>query len=395
MGQKKPIAQASRTLLPAEKHYSQIEKEALGIIFAVTKFHRYLYGRFFTLQTDHKPLITIFGSKKGLPIYTANRLLRWGTILRFWTNTILRTDCEIKNMIANTIKELPVTLLEIKSEAMNDDFITNIKQKITAKNKIVPEVFSLCDNVLLYSERVVILKKLQNRILRDFHTGHPGINRMKSLMRSYVYWPKMDNDITDMIEKCKGCALAAKAPPISFKPWPKTEQPWSRIHVDFAGPLEDFYYLIVEDSYSKWPEVLRCRRPTMGTTMGFLQELFAQFGVVDCVVSDNRSQFTSVKFKEFCEIFQIKHITTPQYHPRSNGQAERFVDTLKRALKKASCTQTDKARQQFLQVYRITPTLNTPLTVSPAETMFARKIRSVFDMLLPKQNKLQKTTLAP
>ena len=80
-GTKKPIAHASRTLLPTEKHYSQIEKEALGIIFVVKKFHRYLHGRFFTLQTEHKPLITIFGSKKGQPIYTANRLLRWGTIL--------------------------------------------------------------------------------------------------------------------------------------------------------------------------------------------------------------------------------------------------------------------------------------------------------------------------
>ena len=83
------------------------------------------------------------------------------------------------------------------------------------------------------------------------------------------------------------------------------------------------------DSYSKWPEVLRSRRRTTGTTIGFLHELFAQFGVVDCVVSDNGSQFTSVEFKEFCKIFQIKHITTPQYHSRSNGLAERFVDTLK------------------------------------------------------------------
>ena len=149
------------------------------------------------------------------------------------------------------------------------------------------------------------------------------------------------------------------------------------------------------DSYSKWPEVLRCRRPTTGTTIGFLHELFAWFGVVDCVVSDNGNQFTPVEFKEICEIFQIKHINTPQYHPRSNGQAERFVDTLKRALKKASGTPTDKALQQFLQIYRITPNLNTPLAVSPVETMFARKIKSVSDKLLPKQNKLQKTTLAP
>ena len=79
-------------------------------------------------------------------------------------------------MIANSIKELPVTLLEIKSGVINNDSITNIQQKITAKNEKVPEVFSLCDNILLYSERVVIPKKLQNRILRDFHMGHPGIN---------------------------------------------------------------------------------------------------------------------------------------------------------------------------------------------------------------------------
>ena len=196
-----------------------------------------------------------------------------------------------------------------------------------------PELFSLCENVLLYSESVVIPKKLQNRILRDFHTGHPGINAVKSLMRSYVYWPKMDNDITDIIEKYNGCALAAKAPPLLLN-LGQNRKPWQRIHVDFAGPKEDFYYLIVVDSYSKWPEVLRCRRPTTGTTIGFLHELFARFGVVDCVVSDNGSQFTSVEFKEFYENFQIKHITSPQYHPRSTGQAERFVNTLKRALKK-------------------------------------------------------------
>ena len=158
---------------------------------------------------------------------------------------------------------------------MNDDFITNIKQRITTKNEKVPEVFSLCDNVRLYSERVVIPKKLQNSILRDFHTGHSGIKRMKTLMRSNVYWPKMYNDITDMIEKCKGCALAAKSTQLLSNFGQKTEQPWSRIHVDFAVPLEDFYNLIIVDSYSKWYKVLRCRRPTTGTTIGFLHELFA------------------------------------------------------------------------------------------------------------------------
>ena len=108
--------------------------------------------------------------------------------------------------------------------------------------------------------------------------GHPGTNRMKSLKRTFVYWSSMDQDITNMVKTCKSCALAAKALPITHKPWPKSEQPWSRIHIDYAGPLEDFYYLIVVDSYSNWSKVLPQRNPT---TINFLHELFARFGVVD------------------------------------------------------------------------------------------------------------------
>ena len=224
----------------------------------------------------------------------------------------LQIDREIKTMINNTIRELPVTLLEIKTEVVNDEFIKTTKQKLS-RGDVTSDIYSVCDDVLLFSERVTSPKTLQ-KILKDFHMGHPGTNRMKSLMRSYVYSPSMDQDITNMVKTCKGCALVAKAPPITHKPWPKSEQLWSRIHIDHAGTLEDFYYLIVVDSYSKWPEVLRCRKPTTATTINFLHELFARFGVVDCLVSDNATQFTSSEFKEFCKTYQIKHITTPQYH---------------------------------------------------------------------------------
>lgn len=217
--------------------------------------------------------------------------------------------------------------------------------------------------------------------------GHPGKNRMKSLMRSYVYYRNMDQDITQMVEKCKGFSLAAKAPPIIHKPWPVTDRPRSRTHADYAGPIDGFYYLIIVDSYSKWPEVFRCKNPTSETTINCFHKLFTRFRVVDCLVTNNGTQFTSADFDEFCEIFQIKHIKSPPYQPRSNWQAERFVDTPKRALRKAYDVPTEKALQQFLQVYRITPNNDTPSALSPAEVMFARKIRSVFDKLLPKQTK--------
>ena len=72
-------------------------------------------------------------------------------------------------MMLNTIRELPVTLQEIKREPQEDEFISAIKQKIADKNQQIADIFSLCDNVLLYGERVVIPKTLQKRILKDFH----------------------------------------------------------------------------------------------------------------------------------------------------------------------------------------------------------------------------------
>ena len=78
----------------------------------------------------------------------------------------------------------------------------------------------------------------QKKILKDFHTGHPGATRMKNLIRSYVYWRNIDKVIEEKVKACRGWALAAKVPPIQFSPWPKADYPWSRIHVDYTGPLD-------------------------------------------------------------------------------------------------------------------------------------------------------------
>ena len=64
-GKEYPIAYASRTLTAALKNYSQIEREGLGIVFGLQKFHQYVYGRKFVLITDNKPLSLILGPKKG------------------------------------------------------------------------------------------------------------------------------------------------------------------------------------------------------------------------------------------------------------------------------------------------------------------------------------------
>ena len=86
----KPIAFASRTwtLSKSERNYSQIEKEGLSLIFCVKKFNQYLYGREFTLITNHKPMTTIFESHKGMPFITAASLQRWAVLLSTYITTL-------------------------------------------------------------------------------------------------------------------------------------------------------------------------------------------------------------------------------------------------------------------------------------------------------------------
>ena len=150
-GTMKAVTCASRSRQPAKIKYSQIKKENLAIIYAVKKFHKYIHGRSFTLQTDHRALIRIFGSKKGLPTYTANTVHKWGIIL--WNNdfkmeflssnklgyadglsrliprfcepledtviAVLRAKIKIKNVLFNTVRGLPVTLTNIKIKKQN------------------------------------------------------------------------------------------------------------------------------------------------------------------------------------------------------------------------------------------------------------------------------------
>ena len=87
-GSKQPVAFASRTLNSSERNYAQIEKETLSLIYGVKHFHSYLYGRIFSLITDHKPLTVILGPKRGIPPLAAARLERWAWILSAYTYDI-------------------------------------------------------------------------------------------------------------------------------------------------------------------------------------------------------------------------------------------------------------------------------------------------------------------
>nr|VZH96691.1 unnamed protein product [Spirometra erinaceieuropaei] len=293
-GSEKAIMHASRTLTPAEKNYGQIEKEALALVFAVKKFHKLLYGRHFTLLTDHKPLLSIFGSKKGIPVYSASRLQRWATILLGYDFDILycrttdfgQTDAlsrlisnqqepeedtviaaisiedDVRRQLSDAIRGIPVTAADIRRATEQDPVlrqaITYVQTcwPITALAGDLRQLFlrrasvSVVDSCLMFADRMVIPSSLRPTVLRQFHAAHPGTSRMKSIARSFVYWPGIDGDIDDLVRRCSRCQQAAKMPPRQPPiPWQPPERPWSRLHIDFAGPLNGVSYLILATSF--------------------------------------------------------------------------------------------------------------------------------------------------
>lgn len=208
---------------------------------------------------------------------------------------------------------------------------------------------------------------------------------MKSIARSFVYWPGIDNEIEEFVRNCNPCCVAGKSPTkTTLESWPAPSKPWSRIHIDYAGPVDGTYFLVVVDPFSKWPEVFATRTTTAKTTTRLLSESFTTFGIPETIVSDNGPQFAGHEFQSFCQSLGIQHLRTAPYHPQSNGLAERFVDTVKRSLRKirSGGESLDNALRTFLQVYRTTPT-NDLDGKSPAEVMFGRPIRTISSLMLP------------
>ena len=99
----------------------------------------------------------------------------------------LQSEGELKTTLCNIVREIPVTFEQIKRGALCDEYINQIKAKNFEKGQRTTNVFSICNEVLQNRERVMIPSTLQKRILKDFHAGHPGSIRMKSLMRSYAH----------------------------------------------------------------------------------------------------------------------------------------------------------------------------------------------------------------
>jgi len=283
----------------------------------------------------------------------------------------------------------------LKEETLNDVELIAVMEALQVGDKKIKgkqispsfekcrERLSIIDDTLMFEERIIIPKAMRKEILKILHRGHPGARRTKQLAREFVYWPGMTKDIEAYIQRCNPCALTQKLPiKTPLNPWPTASKPGERVHIDYAGPINNQYILIFVDSYSGFIDVAITPTISAERTVEICREMFSRYGPPEILVSDNGTQFTANTFSNLCREMSITHLFSPVGHPQSNGRAEKAVDSVKRAIKKGRENWRTEL-YNFLHSHRYIPNPDNPEGKSPAELFLGRKIRSSLTALLP------------
>ena len=406
----KAIAYASRALTETEKNYAQIEKEMLSICYACKKFHQYISGKDSTcIHNDHKPLETIMRKPlsrapprlqrmmlqvqpynlevqhvPGKYMYVADTLSRAYTSSE--TDPIL--EQELVLAIHTLTDYLPVSkakFSEISEVSGTDPQLLAVKKYIQQgwprSRKIVSnlaqpywdlrdEIHEI-DGVFFVNDRIIIPKALQSAMLKLLHESHLGAEKNKARARTVLYWPNMNRDIEDTVAKCHICLKYQRnqqnLPMISHE---IPDERFAKVGMDIMT-YQGRDYLVVVDYYSKFPEIQLLSGKTASSIITHAKSIFARHGIPREIISDNMP-FGSCEFRQFAAEWGITITTSSPQYPQSNGQAERFVQTLKNMLKKA----TEEGRDPYIALleYRNTPISG--LKYSPSQLLMSRLLQS-------------------
>jgi len=408
-GVERVIYYASRSLTDVERRYSQTEKEALALVWACERFHQYIFGIDFVLETDHRPLEFIY-SKKSKP---SLRIERW--VLRLQSYSFIVKYKPGSQNIADSLSRLVKQSTESKSQKDDtEDFIYFVTRE-AVPNAMTPreiEQASLIDSemirlreciktgnwtdcpnpayktlrdeltclgrVILRGSRIVIPEKLRQKVIDIAHEGHQGIVKTKERLRTKVWWPGIDRDTEKRVRSCHACQVVSqpsRPEPIVRKSFP--DGPWDDIAIDLLGPLPSGESIFVAvDYYSRYFEIAILKATQTKHVVMALENMFATHGLPSSITSDNGAQFVSEEFAQFMTTNGIEHHYTTPLWPQANGEVERQNRTLMKAIRTAQAENKDWKRElnTFLLAYRSTPHQTTG--VSPAELLFGRKLRT-------------------
>ena len=423
----KPVAFGSKTLTSCERRYANIERELLAIVWGAQKFHTYVYGRRVIVETDHKPLESIFRKPLNDAPPRLQRMLlkltKYDLDVRYVPGKQqVISDCLSRAPISDTapatepedviginlIEDLGFessTLKRFKETSSNDETSRVVMEYVlkgwpSEKEQVdelareywsFKEELSVEDGLLFKSDRIVVPRSLRAEVLDEIHGAHMGESKSLSFARDYVFWPSMTVQIKDRVSSCSICnAFRNRQQRESLHPHDIPGLPWQVVGTDlfdYAGQT----YLLVTDFYSKYFEIELLRQNTARCVINNLKKIFARFGVPDEVVSDNGSQYSNTRnlfsttheFKQFAEEWGFRHTTSSPEYPQSNGAAERAVQTAKRIFKKAAADKKDPF--EGLLKYRNTPFED--IGVSPVQLLMSRRTRTMIPthrrLLLP------------
>ena len=190
-------------------------------------------------------------------------------------------------------------------------------------------------------------------MLEKVHESHLGIEKSRSRARDIMFWPKMSQDIENLISKCVVCQESRnrkqKEP---LNPHEVPTRPWSKLAAQIFQ-FENEQYLLIVDYYSEFFEISKLSDMKSSTVITHCKSQFSRHGIPDIFLSDCAKQFDSAEMRKFAVEYGFQLKTSSPTYAQSNGMAEKAVQTAKRLLSKAK---KDK-RDPYLALldYRNTP----------------------------------------
>ena len=407
-GRSSVVAYASKTLTPTEQRYSQIEREAYAVVWGLERFRFYLLGSSFVCWTDHKALVPLFNNPNAkLPIRMDKWMLRvqgFNMTLKYLPGSTNAADYLSRHPDSSTAVDSSLIKaaehhvramieyqspsivspseiaaatqidpdLQIVISAVEEEKQYKIPQHLSPYSKVFHEL-PVQQGLLLRGTRICVPVSLQTRVIELAHEGHQGAVRTKQLLRSCVWFPKLDTQVEAFVKNCAACIVSQSTKsrtPLVMSKLPG--KPWTELSMDFYTFPDCSELLVVIDDFSRFPVVV----PTQSTAFRFVEEklsdVLSTFGVPVVIRTDNGPPFNGKDFAAFADRMGFKHRKVTYAWPEANGEAERFMRTLSKVIRTASATGVNWMVQvnNFLRNYRLTPHPATGF--APAELLFGR-----------------------
>ena len=354
------ISFQSRSLSKSERNYSATRRELLAIVFALRKFHHFVWGRHFTLFTDHAALVYLHTQSTLNPM-----LISWCEIIFDYNFTVIHIP-GINNILPDHLSRFFSDLEG--SESVSDIIVR--KMTLTDCNYIIPET----------EKRMEILERIHLK-------GHFGESAMIAAVQDKGYnWPGLKKDVRKVCQTCITCLKFNNHNERYHELNTITSNyPFEHIAIDLAGPFptsfigNNFLFVLI-DIHSRFVLLKPIKNKTMEIIAETLIELFTIFGFPKILQSDNGTEFVNQLVDQISRSTMIEHRLISPYHPRANGAAERSIQTAKRILVKMikGIRRSWDKYIPFIQ-YCMNTKISTRHKMMPFQVMFGRRPNELKD----------------